>query len=56
MDPSVIDKFGGHAMAAGLTIQAEKLERFTGLFNQIVNEEFNKNTIDNSIYVDGSLR
>jgi single-stranded-DNA-specific exonuclease len=56
MDPSVIDKFGGHAMAAGLTIQLEKLEQFTRLFNQLVNEEFKKNAIDNSIYIDGSLK
>ena len=55
-DSSIIDKFGGHAMAAGLTIQAEKLEQFTHLFNKIVAEEFKKNTIDNAIYTDGSLR
>ncbi|MFL2667322.1 MAG: single-stranded-DNA-specific exonuclease RecJ [Burkholderiales bacterium] len=55
MDPTVIDKFGGHAMAAGLTIHATNLAKFTDLFNKIVTAEFKKNTIDNAIYVDGSL-
>lgn len=55
IDSHIIDKFGGHAMAAGLTIKAEKLEQFTDLFNKVVNDEFKKNTIDNAIYTDGSL-
>ena len=55
IDPNVIDKFGGHAMAAGLTIQSDKLERFSELFNDVVTGEFKKNVIDNSIYVDGPL-
>lgn len=55
MDPDVIEKFGGHAMAAGLTIQAHQLKRFSELFNDIIEGEFEKNTIDNSIYVDGAL-
>lgn len=36
--PEMIDKFGGHAMAAGLSIQAEKLPAFTELFAAIVEE------------------
>ena len=55
IDPNVIDKFGGHAMAAGLTIQADQLERFSELLNDVVTGEFKKNVIDNSIYVDGPL-
>ncbi|MBS1269294.1 MAG: Single-stranded-DNA-specific exonuclease RecJ [Gammaproteobacteria bacterium] len=30
----VIDKFGGHAMAAGLSIEPEQLERFEALFDE----------------------
>lgn len=32
----IIEKFGGHAMAAGLTIRQEKLAEFEELFNQAV--------------------
>ncbi|MFM8392128.1 MAG: single-stranded-DNA-specific exonuclease RecJ, partial [Methylophilaceae bacterium] len=36
LDPDVMVKFGGHAMAAGLTIRPEKFELFSNLFEQIV--------------------
>ena len=55
IDPNVIDKFGGHAMAAGLTIRKNQLERFSELFNDVVTSEFKKNVIDNSIHIDGPL-
>jgi single-stranded-DNA-specific exonuclease len=37
-DPSIIVKFGGHAMAAGLTIYKNKLEDFIVLFEEAVNK------------------
>jgi len=36
--PDLIDKFGGHAMAAGLSIQAEKLPEFAKIFAATVKE------------------
>ena len=38
--PQVIVKFGGHAGAAGLTIQRDQLEVFTKAFNEVVAAEF----------------
>lgn len=35
-DHSIIKKFGGHAMAAGLTIEKEKLSDFVNLFEEAV--------------------
>ncbi|MDR0588536.1 MAG: single-stranded-DNA-specific exonuclease RecJ [Burkholderiales bacterium] len=35
-DPSVIEKFGGHAMAAGLTIKSSAFARFAALFEEVV--------------------
>jgi single-stranded-DNA-specific exonuclease len=32
-DPQLIHKFGGHAMAAGLTLEAQQLDRFAQAFN-----------------------
>jgi single-stranded-DNA-specific exonuclease len=32
-DPQLIQKFGGHAMAAGLTLQAQQLDRFAQAFD-----------------------
>ncbi len=36
--PDIIEKFGGHAMAAGLTIKSEKLAAFESVFTQVVGE------------------
>jgi single-stranded-DNA-specific exonuclease len=35
-DPQLIQKFGGHAMAAGLTLEAQQLDRFALAFNSRV--------------------
>ena len=34
-NPGLISKFGGHAMAAGLTLEEEKLELFIQAFHNI---------------------
>jgi len=38
LDPDLIIKFGGHAMAAGLSIKKSKLDKFKELFIQEVNK------------------
>lgn len=35
-NPGMILKFGGHAMAAGLTLAADKFEAFSKAFDQVV--------------------
>ena len=54
-DPNLIERFGGHAMAAGLTIRAEKLDRFTALFERAVTETADPEVFDKVVYIDGAL-
>ncbi len=54
-DPGVIIRFGGHAMAAGLTILPENLARFTELFEQAVSEMTPAELFDRTVLVDGAL-
>lgn len=53
--PDVIDKFGGHAMAAGLTIQADKLSAFSDVFEQVASEALANVDLSGSVLTDGEL-
>lgn len=53
--PDVIERFGGHAMAAGLTIRAENFARFTELFEAAVKESTDPGVFDRVVYIDGAL-
>jgi len=53
--PSIIEKFGGHAMAAGLTIKKENLSLFINAINLVVGDLMTKNPIDTSRLTDGPL-
>ena len=54
-DPDVIIRFGGHAMAAGLTIAPGNLERFSELFELAVSEMTPPELFDKTVLVDGAL-
>ncbi|MDX2164174.1 MAG: single-stranded-DNA-specific exonuclease RecJ [Gammaproteobacteria bacterium] len=54
-NPGLIKKFGGHAMAAGLSIPLEKFEKFAEVFNQTVSEKADKNYFENVLLTDGEL-
>ncbi|MGV2988695.1 single-stranded-DNA-specific exonuclease RecJ [Vibrio sp. E150_011] len=54
-NPGLIAKFGGHAMAAGLTIQEKDFERFSQLFDQIVRDELGETALKGVILSDGEL-
>lgn len=54
--PGLIKKFGGHAMAAGLTIMEKDFERFATLFNQTVEQELDEAALKGVILSDGELR
>lgn len=54
-DPELISKFGGHAMAAGLSLPREHLERFSVLFEQVVSDVLNENDLESVIHSDGEL-
>lgn len=53
--PGVILKFGGHAMAAGLTITENDLQRFSQAFDQLVREELHESALKGVILSDGEL-
>ena len=53
--PGLIEKFGGHAMAAGLTIAAANFDAFAGCFSESVGAHFKDNPPDDDILTDGEL-
>ena len=53
--PSLIIKFGGHAMAAGLSLAEEKFELFSELFAQEVEKHVDSKTLQREFISDGQL-
>ena len=53
--PGLIEKFGGHAMAAGLTLDRDNLEPFSRLFHAAVSDHFLGQPVGNFVYSDGPL-
>ncbi|VGM96430.1 Single-stranded-DNA-specific exonuclease recJ [uncultured Avibacterium sp.] len=53
--PDIILKFGGHAMAAGLSIQEEKFSDFQHLFNEVVEECLDEKDLQGIVWTDGEL-
>jgi single-stranded-DNA-specific exonuclease recJ len=51
-DPTILVKFGGHAMAAGLTLYADKLDDFIRIINEIAKTRLKESDFDKVIYVD----
>lgn len=54
-DPSILVKFGGHAMAAGMTIEKDNLEKFKDLFDQAVEHFCDNRELKNIKEVDLEL-
>ncbi|WP_154115886.1 single-stranded-DNA-specific exonuclease RecJ [Vibrio cincinnatiensis] len=55
-NPGVIIKFGGHAMAAGLTIEERQFERFRQLFEQSVSKQLDEANLKGILLSDGELK
>ena len=53
--PGLILKFGGHAMAAGLTIREGDYSRFSEAFDQEARRLLTPEQLESSVYTDGSL-
>ena len=53
--PDMILKFGGHAMAAGLSIRAELFEQFQHAFNRVVSEWLGDDELKGTLWTDGEL-
>ena len=54
--PGLIEKFGGHAMAAGMTIQRSNLDRFSREFHEKVKIHFVDSADVATILTDGELQ
>ncbi|MGR5077354.1 single-stranded-DNA-specific exonuclease RecJ [Photobacterium swingsii] len=54
-NPGMITKFGGHAMAAGLTIPEDKLEAFSLAFDEAVRAELDEDALKGVLLTDGEL-
>jgi single-stranded-DNA-specific exonuclease len=53
--PALIDKFGGHAMAAGLTIQVDALAQFSQAFEAVGAEWLSEQQKERVVETDGAL-
>ena len=53
--PGLIPKFGGHAMAAGLSLPVTALETFEALFYQVVSRHLATAGVQDTIMTDGEL-
>ena len=53
--PGIIIKFGGHAMAAGLSIVADKFQQFSILFEKYAEQWLSKEALTGTISSDGEL-
>jgi len=56
LQPELIDRFGGHAMAAGLTLRESNLPDFRLAFAAEIARRANPELLSGAIYSDGALR
>jgi single-stranded-DNA-specific exonuclease len=54
--PEILTKFGGHAMAAGLSIKLKHYEEFQREFDQVCHELMTEDQLDQIIMTDGELK
>lgn len=53
--PGLIDKFGGHAMAAGLSLSAERLPAFAAAFEEVARASLSPEQLTAELWSDGAL-
>lgn len=54
-EPDLIEKFGGHAMAAGLSLETVNFERFSLAFARVAQRTLDKDALEGRIDSDGEL-
>jgi single-stranded-DNA-specific exonuclease len=54
--PDMIPQFGGHAMAAGLTLVEAAFPEFQHLFDQAVRQQLSADQLYGTVYSDGELQ
>jgi len=53
--PGLLLRFGGHAMAAGATLEADRFEAFAAAFEQVAREGLDAATLTRTLRTDGPL-
>ncbi|OTQ35297.1 single-stranded-DNA-specific exonuclease RecJ [Gilliamella apis] len=53
--PDILVSFGGHAMAAGLSIQEKDLDQFSAHFEALITEQLNLDVLEQIIETDGEI-
>lgn len=53
--PGLLEKFGGHAMAAGMTLRADRLEEFRAAFAEEVARAAGDDVLSGDLHTDGPL-
>jgi len=53
--PAYLSKFGGHAMAAGMTIEKKYFKEFTQAFDTVVREQLTEQDLEATLLSDGAL-
>ena len=53
--PQLLQKFGGHAMAAGLTIRRDDFDAFAAAFDELVAQQLSENDLKEVLLSDGEL-
>lgn len=54
--PGLLHKFGGHAMAAGLSLKRNNFNAFRAAFEEEVARQLNDELLESVVYTDGELR
>lgn len=54
-EPGLIERFGGHAMAAGLSLKSEDYPRFAAAFDAVARELIPSERLQALLYTDGGL-
>lgn len=54
-NPGLLSKFGGHAMAAGLSLERDKLDQFKVAFGKAVSELLSPRALEKVVETDGEL-
>lgn len=53
--PGIIERFGGHAMAAGLSLKTDDYARFAAAFDAVAREWLDEERLQAALYTDGEL-
>jgi single-stranded-DNA-specific exonuclease len=54
--PGMIRRFGGHAMAAGLSLEADRFDEFKLAFEQTLDEQIDPGLLEDVLLTDGELK